>query len=448
MVRRLYTLIRTTLTERAAVRAAAKNSVWLLLDKMARLVGGLFVGIWVARYMAPDNFGLFNSIVAISGLALTFSGLGIEAIMVRYIVKYPRHDSLILGTAVGLRIISGAIIGIGLCGIPLFIHYQTISPWIWVLIATTMITSSVSIIRQWFEARVASKFVVISELGAFLISTILKIIGVVCHFPLNWFVTIVIAESVFAIVGYGGIYLRQKSAAPWRFSGRIARVLFRQSWPMLLSSLALILYTKIDQVMILSLAGSNAAGTYAAAARLLELTYFLPSIIFLSIFPAMTRLRKADFKGYLEKLQLLLSMITLTAYLVAGTITMLAPWLILSLYGSKYADASLILSVNIWALPWVCLSCMGHIFILNEKLTRFAVVKDCIAAALNIGLNWILIPRYGALGSVFATLIAFSFTTFWGNALFPPLRPLFKMQLSGLRLAGLATKIREINRSI
>lgn len=448
MVRRLYTLIRTALTERAAIRAAAKNSAWLLLDKMARLVGGLFVGIWVARYMAPDNFGLFNTIVAISGLALTFSGLGIEAIMVRYFVKYPRHDALILGTAVGLRIISGTIIGIGLCGIPFFTNYQTISPWIWIIIAATMITSSVSIIRQWFEARVASKFVVISELGAFLISTALKIIGVVWHFPLNWFVTIIIAESIIAIVGYGGIYLSQKSTTPWRFSGRIAHVLFRQSWPMLLSSLAFILYTKIDQVMILSLAGSHAAGTYAAAARLLDITYFLPSIIFSSILPAMTRLRTTDFKGYLKKLELLLSMMTLTAYLVAGTIAIIAPWLILSLYGPEYADASLILSVHIWALPWICLGLMGHIFILNEKLTRFAVLKDCIAAVLNIGLNWILIPRYGAMGSVFATLIAFSFTTFWGNALFPPLRPLFKMQLRGLRLAGLAAKIREIKRSI
>lgn len=440
----IYVRLRNALTQRAAVRAATINGLWLLTDKGIRLVGGLFVGMWVARYMAPNNFGLFNTLVAINGLAVTIGFLGIETSLVRYFIKYPNHEFLILGTAVRLRLMASGVAALAVCAIPFFVQFPSLSRWTWFVIAGTLPINSFSIIRQWFESRVASKYVVMAELAAFLISTLLKIIGVVFHFRVGWFVGVVVMEALFGLIAYGTMYLRQRTPIPWRFSGRLALVLLRQSWPLFLGAFAVIVYMKIDQVMVLSLAGSHAAGIYAAAARVSELTYFLPLIVFSSIFPAMTTLRKTNFNGYISKLQMLLSAMTLSAYAGGLLLTLCASFVISVLYGPEYADAAIILSVHIWALIWICQGLIGHIYILNEKLTRYALIKDAISAGINILLNLILIPRCGGLGAAIATFIAYSFAAFWGNALFPPLRPLFRLQLDSLRLKGLYTKLKEL----
>ena len=36
-----------------------KNTSWLFFEKILRMFVGLFIGIWVARYLGPERFGLF-----------------------------------------------------------------------------------------------------------------------------------------------------------------------------------------------------------------------------------------------------------------------------------------------------------------------------------------------------------------------------------------------------
>jgi PST family polysaccharide transporter len=222
-------------------------------------------------------------------------------------------------------------------------------------------------------------------------------------------------------------------------------MLIRHSWPLLLSTAAIMVYMKIDQIMVQSLAGNEMAGIYAAAARISEIAYFLPSIVLTSVFPALTTLRKTDASKYTHKLTQLFSGISLVAYIIAIGITLGAPLAVSILYGPQYASAASILAVHIWALLWVCHGTLGQLFILNEKLTKLSLIKDCIAAFMNIGLNLLLIPRLGGIGAAIATFFSYSFTAFWGNLVFPQLRPLFKIQLQGLLLFGLRNPLTYLN---
>ncbi len=52
-----------------------KNTSWLFLEKILRMVVGLFVGIWVARYLGPEQFGLFSYAQSFVGLFTTISTL-------------------------------------------------------------------------------------------------------------------------------------------------------------------------------------------------------------------------------------------------------------------------------------------------------------------------------------------------------------------------------------
>jgi PST family polysaccharide transporter len=431
------------LAKRAAVRAAFFNSIWLVLDKGLRLVGGLFVGVWVARYLAPEGFGLFNTWVAFYGLILTLIGLGFDQVLLRYLVKYPSHEQRLIGSVVGLRSLLSFLTIILLSIVAIYASFQ-IDIWIVIGLGIGLLFSPFLTLRQWFESRVASKYVVISELGAFLLSSILKIVGILYYFPVSWFVFVVSVESVLGIVGYAAIYYKQRSAGSWQFDWKLARLLFSQSWPILMSCLAIFIYTKIDQMMILALSGSHEAGIYAAAARISEILYFLPAIIVTSVFPGLTILRKTDLSKYMRQLGYLFSGGALMSYVISFIVLLFAPMLVTVLYGEAYAAAVPVLFIHVFSFVWITLGILSSIFIVNEKLMHYALMRDYTAVLLNVGLNFFLIPHYGAMGAAVATLVAYSFVSVWGNFFFPRLRPLFWLQVYGLRLGGVSVQLRKL----
>ena len=64
-----------------------KNTSWLFGEKILRMIVGLFVGIWVARYLGPEQFGLLSYAGAFVGLFTAFATLGLDGIVVRELVK-------------------------------------------------------------------------------------------------------------------------------------------------------------------------------------------------------------------------------------------------------------------------------------------------------------------------------------------------------------------------
>ena len=64
-----------------------KNTSWLFGEKILRMIVGLFVGIWVARYLGPEQFGLFSYAQGFVGLFTAISTLELDGIVVRELIK-------------------------------------------------------------------------------------------------------------------------------------------------------------------------------------------------------------------------------------------------------------------------------------------------------------------------------------------------------------------------
>jgi O-antigen/teichoic acid export membrane protein len=72
-----------------------KNTSWLLGEKILRITLGVFVGIWVARYLGPEKFGLFSYAGSFVALFAAIATLGLDGIVVRELVKNEtRRDEL------------------------------------------------------------------------------------------------------------------------------------------------------------------------------------------------------------------------------------------------------------------------------------------------------------------------------------------------------------------
>src|ERR1035437_8498193 len=95
------------------LRRIMGNIGWLMVDRVVRMGMGLFVGVWVARYLGPVQFGSLNFALAFVALFGTVTTLGLEGIVVREVLHHAQDTHEILGTTQALRS-TGSLLAVGL----------------------------------------------------------------------------------------------------------------------------------------------------------------------------------------------------------------------------------------------------------------------------------------------------------------------------------------------
>ena len=101
--------IRQKLEGKSNLRKIIGNTGWLFADRFLRIIVELFIGVWIARYLGPEKFGLYSYAIAFVALFSAFSTLGLDRIVVREIVKEPTDKDEIIGTAFILKFIGGIL---------------------------------------------------------------------------------------------------------------------------------------------------------------------------------------------------------------------------------------------------------------------------------------------------------------------------------------------------
>ena len=88
-----------------------RNVVWAVIGKVVTLLGSLLVGIFVARYLGPEQYGLMNYVISFVMLFQVLASFGMDNIEIREESKSPEEKDKIIGSAFTLKV-SFAIITI------------------------------------------------------------------------------------------------------------------------------------------------------------------------------------------------------------------------------------------------------------------------------------------------------------------------------------------------
>jgi PST family polysaccharide transporter len=426
--------VRDRLGHRINLLAILHNSGWLFADKIIRMGVGLFVGVWIARYLGPEQFGLWNYALAFTGLFGAFATLGLDGIVVRDLVKNPERQNVLLGSAFALKLIGGVItLLLALVAISLLRGGETLTLWLVGLSSAGFIFQSVNVVDFYFQSKVQSKYTVYAANAAFLIMTLVKIALLVTAAPLIAFAWAGLAEVVFTaaflLLAYS---INHHNIHEWRYESSVAKSLLKDSWPLIFAGLAVSLYMRIDQVMLGEILGPSDVGLYSVAVRLSEVWYVIPTIIVSSVMPAVMNGRKQSIELYSQRLQQLFDHLVKLAYLVAITMSFLANPLIHYLYGDSYSQAGAILAVHIWSAVFVFLGVATTPWTLAEKTMKYSLYQTLIGAVLNILLNFYMIPYYGVVGAALATALSQCISVWISNLFFKVNRPLFWMQTNSI----------------
>lgn len=388
------------------------NTGWMFTEKIFRTLVAFFVGILVARYLGPDNFGLLNYAISFAGLFTSFANLGLDSIVIRELVKTPDKKDIILGTVFRLRLM-GSFITILLVSITAFlIKEPTFNLLLIVIIASATIFQSIGVVEQFFQSRVEAKFNVIAQSSSFFIAALLKVLIVFLNKPLIYFAVVQSIESLFLAVGYYFVYRKNNLIiSTWKYDSTVAQSLLKDSWPLVLSGVVIAIYMKIDQVMIKNFMEIKEVGYYAAAVKLCEAWYFIPMAVSTSVFPAIVNAKQKSEKLYLNRLQKLYDFLAAIAIIIAIPVTFLSGFIIDILFGPKFQPAASVLTIYIWAGVATFLGVASSQYLIAENLTKLSFYRTLIGMIINVIFNLYLIPVYGINGAAIATLISYSLAT-------------------------------------
>jgi len=414
-----------------------KNTSWLFAEKILRMVVGLFVGIWVARYLGPDRFGLLSYAQSFVGLFVVIAGLGLDGIVVREMVKLPEKEQKILSTVFILKLIGALFTLLILAAAVMLTSNDNYTNMLIFIIASAVVFKSFNIIDLYFQARVLSKYVVFANMFSLLLSSLLKICLIWMKAPLEAFAWVILFDSIVLALGYLYWFVKVQKRIFLRYKGfdrKLAGYLLRESWPLILSGMVISIYMKIDQVMIKEMLDSEAVGQYAAAVRLSEAWYFIPMVISSSLFPAIINAKKISKELYYKRLQTLYDLMVWMAIFIALPMTFFSDWMMNFLYGSLYSESGKVLMIHIWAGIFVALGVVRAKWILTENLQRYVLGYLLVGLLVNIILNYYLIQYVGLKGVAFATLLAQGIGTLIMPYFIKNTRISFYMMLSSLLL--------------
>jgi len=288
-----------------------KNTSWLFLEKIIRMIVALFISIWLARYLGPEQFGILNYVLSFVGLFTAFASLGLDGIVIRELIQNNIKRDELINTAFFMKIIGFFLMLIAIIIAISFTSNDNYTNSLIFIIAFATFFQSFNVIDMYFQSKVMSKYIVYANFISLFISSLLKIIFILNNAPLIAFVWIVLFDSFILALGFLYFFFNNVDFKFQisKFSKSIAIKLLKDSWSLVLTGLVFSLYMKIDQVMIKEILGNFDLGQYSAAVRLSEAWYFIPIVIASSLFPAIINAKKISNSLYYDRFQKLYDII-------------------------------------------------------------------------------------------------------------------------------------------
>jgi O-antigen/teichoic acid export membrane protein len=415
-------------------RGVSANIGWLFFDQALRLAVGLFVGVWTARYLGPSEFGLLNFATAFVAIVGSLATLGLNGVVVRNLVLSPSEAPRILASAASLQLVAGGCASVLAILLVRVTNADSANAIILVTIAGLALPFQWgSVVRYWYEAKVMSRYVVWVDLSIFFAFSAVRIALILTQASVTYFAWSMAAQAAcntlallvmhFAVFGRGVFSIPDLATC---------RRLIRQGWPLALAGLAIIVYTRTDQLMLEMLCGSASVGVYAAALKLSEIWYALPVILTASLFPSILLLRSTAPDHFRSRMQQLLRVLVAAAFFMGVVMTVAAPTLVPMVFGDDYSQSASILRVHFWSAVFVFIGVASGHWLVAEGLQIHALYRTVLGALMNIAGNFVLIPPYGALGAAWATLLSQIVAAYLMDAVSVSTRPMFIMKTRAL----------------
>lgn len=405
------------------------NSSWMLGEQFLRILSGVFVGIYIARYLGPNAYGVLSYLIAISTLLISISRLGMDAIVVREIVRQEKRADVLMGTAFWMMFGAGVICS-GLAVVYFFFGNEDEVVKVYAsILSTSCLFTSMFVVDYYFQAKVKAKYSAILKSTALFFMSIVKLWLIYIGADLRWFVYAFLADFVIlSLLFVIGVFYVQGLGFILKFSWIDGKEMLKSAWPLVLGSVAIQVYMRIDQVMIRQMLGLRDVGIYSAAVRIYEAWVVVMVVISISLLPIIIKIKSSSTEEYHKRLSQLFAVVIWGSVIAASIVTVFSAELMVLAFGESYRESSEVLNLIMWTGVFASMGTVTARYLNVERMERKFAVRTIFAAIVNVILNWLLIPLYGLKGAAISTLVCTFFANYVMDWFDPELKTLLKIK--------------------
>lgn len=382
----------------------AKNTLILLFSRFGSRLLIFFFGIWVARTLGAIDFG---KITFATAFILTFAPLadfGIENFLLKEISRRLKERIQILQSLFYPRVFLAIFAYFLAISLGFLLGYEREDLVNLSLYGLMLLPYSLNyFFLAYFNAQ--EKVVKSAVLKIFYpLAHIVLGVAVLClGLGYRWLLaTVVVANVISALIMLffypqilGGI------KTSWARLGQV----IQKTWPFAALVFLAVLYLRADVLILKKIAGNQATGLYGPVTNLLPLVLLIPESFTLALFPTSSRLVQNDKKKmsqvYLKGLVILF--LTSLPLVIAGFF--LTPFLVPLFLGSEYLPSIPALQVIFLSFILFFVNALpGNVILASQRVKKF-IPWAVSNLAVNLLLNFILIPQYSLVGAAWAKLL-------------------------------------------
>lgn len=424
------------------------NILWLLGEKVLRLALNLLVVSYLAKYLGPSSYGELNYAISIVSIVTVISSLGVDSVLLKRLIE-DENNFLILKLSYTVKFIFSFLAYITLALIVYFFSDQYI--YIYLILGLNVIFNNLYLGRFYLESLSKQSILARILLFSFIVSSLLKLL--IIHFELGYnvlvatfiiepFISLILGEYIIRKIKCS-VFRRMKVA---KFSISKTKELLIESLPLVFTSVAWLLYTRVDIIMLGLIEGHESVGIYSAAVKISEVTNFIPAILVSVITPLIYKDYKNRFK-YDMGFQSLFYFITIVMVFITLLIFMVSEDLINFVFGHTFFDSISVLKIHAW-----CGVIMGHAlisgrYLLFDNMQKITLHRHVTGLSLNLVMNVVLIPFFGVNGAAIATLLSLFISNVMFDYFNNKTRHLFYMKIKSILFFGFINEVFNKNSS-
>jgi len=418
----MTTSLKSDLSAKAPERPkAAHNVFWLIAERGLKAVGGVALGIMIARHLGPEHYGCYGAAIGLATLSKEAVVLGFDRMIRRDLAARPNDAGKIISTSVCLSLVLGfaAAIGLSLMARHLVSDEETRHLTlivVWMAIPTAFFSCEV-----WFEASGQAKPLVRTRNVVWTTFAVCRLVMVLSGGGVYSFAILALVEWVATYAAVCGlVHHIHRNSFHFAFDVAQLRAWFREGWPMVLM---VVVGSTADRVMVLivhNLAPTDAeAGYLNAALRITEVWWSMATIVAAVLLPRIVALQLSDPQRCERATQLYSNVSLLVGFAAAFAVSLTAPFLIPWLFGKAYAPSAIILVIIFWSGPAIFPSVARAQFWVSRGMLALDLPTVISIALIQLGLSLYLVPRHGAIGAAIA-MVSAQWLGFYGLTLSVP----------------------------
>jgi len=386
-----------------------KGIFWVLIARVLSMGVSLVTVFYIARTLGPQNFGELSYSVSVITLLAFFGAIASSTVICRDLVRNPELQHKIIGTSWILALLGNLVTIFLVFLLVAILPHDKITIMVIAILSIAQLFTPFQVTRNVFFATAETKKISLGQLIIHIIISLLKVIAMISGKGVLVLASIMLLEQIFIATASLALYIIHTKTNPlsWRWDSTYAKNITFDSLPFVLITLSSTVAARIDQVFIKYFVNTTTVGLYNVAVQFTEIWQVLPQTFIAVLFPAIVNAHIS--KTFYKKRVLMMAVLIITySTSISILITIFAPYIVPLIYGDAFISSVPLLQVYTWSLLGIVIGFMITNVLVTENQRKIQIVVGVVPMFLNIALNLLWIPSYGALGAAWATVLSFT----------------------------------------